>query len=113
MKLADLSSYVAEGLPKMQKRLLETARAHRKENEHYDIDTLQQLEDHIEAAKEQDIPAGWALIGWDGSDETEAAIKEATGFTIRNIPYNPPMKKSVDNVSGKPAVQTVWIARAY
>ncbi|MGO3169564.1 MAG: proline--tRNA ligase [Bavariicoccus seileri] len=113
VKLADLSSYVAEGLPKMQKRLLETARAYRKENEHYDIDTLQQLEDHIEAAKEQDIPAGWALIGWDGSDETEAAIKEATGFTIRNIPYNPPMKKSVDIVSGKPAVQTVWIARAY
>jgi prolyl-tRNA synthetase len=53
------------------------------------------------------------LIGWDGSEETEAKIKEETGFTTRNIPFEAPMEKTVDIVSGKPAKHTVWIARAY
>ncbi|MFR3286992.1 MAG: proline--tRNA ligase, partial [Enterococcus casseliflavus] len=48
-----------------------------------------------------------------GSEETEAKIKEETGFTTRNIPFEAPMEKTVDIVSGKPAKHTVWIARAY
>ncbi|MGX7199464.1 proline--tRNA ligase [Enterococcus nangangensis] len=110
---ADLTSYVEEELGKMQVRLLENARARNKENEHYDIDTLEQLQAHIEKCKADNTPTGFVLIGWDGTAETEAKIKEATGFTTRNIPFAAPMEKTVDLISGKPAKYTVWIARAY
>ena len=68
---------------------------------------------HIEKSKESGEVPGFVLIGWDGTEETEAKIKEETGFTTRNIPFNPPVEKTVDIVSGKPAKHTVWIARAY
>lgn len=110
---SELAAYVSEQLTIMPKRLLEAARARNKENEHFNIDTLEQLKEHIEACKESGRPTGFVLIGWDGSEETEAKIKEETGFTTRNIPFEAPMEKTVDIVSGKPAQHTVWIARAY
>ena len=100
-------------LEKMQVRLLETARAMRASNEYTTIDTLEELKAHIEAKREAGEVPGWVLVGWDGTEETEAKIKEETGFTTRNIPFNPPVKKETCIVSGKPATQTVWIARAY
>ena len=123
-KMRDLDEKVAVGfdvlletiqseLEKMQGRLLETARAMRSSNEYTNIDTLDELKAHIEAKREACEVPGWVLVGWDGTEETEAKIKEETGFTTRNIPFNPPVKKETCIVSGKPATQTVWIARAY
>lgn len=109
----ELADYVKEQLAIMPHRLLEAARARNKENEHFDIDTLAQLKAHIETCKQDGRPTGFVLIGWDGSEETEAKIKEETGFTTRNIPFEAPMEKTVDIISGKPAKHTVWIARAY
>lgn len=108
-----VAGYVKEALTAMQTRLLETARQRNKENEYFDIDTLEDLKKHIEAKKAQHEVPGFVLIGWDGTEETEAKIKEETGFTTRNIPFDPPMEKKADIVSGKPAKYTVWIARAY
>ena len=110
---AEITTYVEDQLALMQTRLLENARLRNKENEHYDIDTLEQLEAHIEKCRVDNTPTGFVLIGWDGSVETEAKIKEVTGFTTRNIPFEAPMQKTVDIISGKPAKYTVWIARAY
>lgn len=123
-KMRDLDEKVAVGfdvfvetiqseLEKMQGRLLETARAMRASNEYTNIDTLDELKAHIEAKRKAGEVPGWVLVGWDGTEETEAKIKEETGFTTRNIPFNPPVKKETCIVSGKPATQTVWIARAY
>lgn len=109
----DLHDYVKEQLAIMPKRLLEAARARNKANEHYDIETLDDLKAHIETCKAEDKVTGFVLIGWDGTEETEAKIKEETGFTTRNIPFDVPVEKTVDIVSGKPAKHTVWIARAY
>ena len=109
----ELADYVKEQLAIMPHRLLEAARGRNKENEHFDIDTLAQLKAHIETCKQDGRPTGFVLIGWDGSEETEAKIKEETGFTTRNIPFEAPMEKTVDIISGKPAKHTVWIARAY
>lgn len=109
----ELENYIHEQLAIMPKRMLENARSRYKENEYCEIDTLDELKAHIQNCQSEGKVAGFALIGWDGSEETEAKIKEETGFTIRNIPFDPPMEKTVDIISGKPAVHTVWIARAY
>ena len=109
----ELAGYVKEQLDSMPKRLLDAARARNKANEHFDIDTLADLKAHIETCKKENRPTGFVLVGWDGTEETEAKIKEETGFTTRNIPFEAPMQKTVDIVSGKPAKYTLWIARAY
>jgi len=109
----ELLAYIDEQLAIMPKRLLEQARLRNKEKEHVHINTLDELKEHIEACKKDNRPTGFVLIGWDGSEETEAKIKEETGFTTRNIPFQAPIEKEVDLVSGKPAKHTVWIARAY
>lgn len=109
----ELEDHLDRELTAMQTRLLENARLRNKENEHYDIETLDELKAHIEASKQANKTPGFVLIGWDGSEETEKQIKEETGFTTRNIPFEVPVEKTVDLVSGKPAKHTVWIARAY
>ena len=84
------------------------------------IETLEELEAHIAAKKEANEAPGWVLAGWDGTEETEALIKERTGFTTRNIPFdryfegdNALPRKDKCIVTGKPACHTVWLARAY
>lgn len=104
---------ISKQLNQMQIRLLKSAKERNKANEYYHIDTLEGLKKHIKIKKQKKESPGFILIGWDGSDKTEAKIKEETGFTTRNIPFNPPLKKRTDIVTGKPAKYTVWIARAY
>ncbi len=110
---AELDAYITDQLKAMTPRLLEKAKARNKANEHFDIDTLADLKTHIKTCQKENRPTGFVLIGWDGTEATEAKIKEETGFTTRNIPFEAPTEKAVDIVSGKPAKYTVWIARAY
>ncbi|EOT51421.1 MULTISPECIES: proline--tRNA ligase [Enterococcus] len=109
----ELDAYIATELEKMPTRLLENARKRNQENEYTSIETLDELKAHIETCKQENRPTGFVLIGWDGSEETEAKIKEETGFTTRNIPFDVPVEKTVDLVNGSSAKHTVWIARAY
>ncbi|MGX7108913.1 proline--tRNA ligase [Facklamia miroungae] len=115
-----LSEKVQQALEDMQKRLLQKARQRNQANMYTNIDTLDELVSHIESKKAANEVPGWVLIGWDGSEESEAKIKELTGFTTRNIPFNQYfegedalVKKETCIVTGKPAQETVWIARAY
>lgn len=109
----EIIPFVADELAAMTPRLLEKARKRVKESEYLHINTLQELKEHIETCKEEDKAPGFVLIGWDGTEETEETIKEETGFTTRNIPFEVPIEKETDIVSGKPAKHTLWIARAY
>ncbi len=52
------------------------------------------------------------LAHWDGTAETEEAIKEQTKATIRCIPLNNPLEKGFCIFSGKPSMQRVLFARA-
>ncbi|WP_319469366.1 proline--tRNA ligase [uncultured Trichococcus sp.] len=113
VSLDEIMDFVPKALDEMQVRLLETARENRKANEYTNIDTLDELKAHIEAKKAAGEVPGFVLAGWDGELETEAKIKEETGFTTRNMPFNPPVEKTTCIVSGKPAKHTVWLARAY
>ena len=56
---------------------------------------------------------GFFLCHWDGTEETEARIKEETQATIRCVPFGVEQTPGVDMVSGKPAKCRVIIARAY
>ncbi len=91
--LEELEAFVDQELQAMTPRLLAAAKERNKDNEYTNIDTLDELKAHIETCKQEDKVTGFVLIGWDGSEETEAKIKEETGFTTRNIPFEAPMEK--------------------
>jgi prolyl-tRNA synthetase len=50
---------------------------------------------------------------WDGTSETEEAIKEKTKATIRCIPLDNNQEAGHCILTGKPSVQRVLFARAY
>ena len=56
---------------------------------------------------------GFFLCHWDGTEETEAQIKEETQATIRCVPFGVEQTEGIDMVSGKPAKYRVIIARSY
>ena len=56
-----------------------------------------------EEFKERVKDGGFFLCHWDGTEETEAKIKEETQATIRCVPYAYEQTPGVDMVSGKPA----------
>lgn len=66
-----------------------------------------------EEFKQRVKEGGFFLCHWDGTEETEARIKEDTQATIRCIPYGFEQTEGVDMVSGKPAKHRVIIARSY
>ena len=69
--------------------------------------------DNYEEFKERVKDGGFFLCHWDGTEETEAQIKEETQATIRCVPFMFEQTEGVDMVSGKPAKARVLIARAY
>lgn len=60
-----------------------------------------------------DGKGGFVLAHWDGTPETEAAIKEETKATIRCIPLDAPEEAGKCVYSGKPSNKRVLFARAY
>jgi prolyl-tRNA synthetase len=60
-----------------------------------------------------DEKAGFVSAHWDGTAETEEAIKERTKATIRCIPLHNPQEEGKCILTGKPSLQRVLFARAY
>ena len=60
-----------------------------------------------------DTKAGFVSAHWDGTSETEDAIKEKTKATIRCIPLNNTQEEGTCILTGKPSTQRVLFARAY
>ena len=56
---------------------------------------------------------GFVKCGWDGSEETEDAIKKETKATIRCIPFDEEPSNLKCIYSGKPAKHEVIFAKAY
>ena len=96
-----------------QKRLYDKAKAFREEHSHTDVDTLEQLHQHITEKQAMEEIPGWVLAGWCGDDACEEHVKQETKFTTRNMPFNPPTEKKVCINCGKEAKHTVWFGRAY
>jgi prolyl-tRNA synthetase len=60
-----------------------------------------------------DEKGGFISAHWDGTNETEEAIKEKTKATIRCIPLNNKQESGNCILTGKPSTQRVLFARAY
>jgi prolyl-tRNA synthetase len=76
-------------------------------------DMTTRVETYDEMKQVLDSKGGFILAHWDGTAETEAAIKEETKATIRCIPLDAPAESGKCVYSGKPSDKRVIFARAY
>ena len=71
------------------------------------VDTLEEFQRVL------DEKGGFVSAHWDGTAETEEAIKEKSKATIRCIPLNNPKEEGKCILTGKPSSERVLFARAY
>ncbi|RYZ24253.1 MAG: proline--tRNA ligase [Chitinophagaceae bacterium] len=104
--LEGLAGRIQELLVEIQDNLFNRARAFR--DAHITrADTWEEFERVL------DEKTGFVSAHWDGSAETEAAIKEKAKATIRCIPLDNPLEEGKCILTGKPSTQRVLFARAY
>jgi len=93
-------------LEQVHQEMYNRAKAFRDEH-FYSVDTLDEMKASMEEKR------GFTLAGWCGSEACEHQVKEETGATSRNIPFEPEVQKTKCLVCGEPAKHTVVFARAY
>lgn len=103
--LTGIDEYVASLLEEIQANLLSHAMKYR-ENWTRPVDTWEQFKEEIEKG-------GFLMCHWDGTTETEEAIKAETKATIRCIPLDAPVEEGRCIYSGRPSRRRVVFARAY
>lgn len=98
-----LAERLRDLLQTIQEDMLRAAAAFRHENTH-NVETYEEFREVIAERR------GFVVAPWDGTEETEAKIKEETKATIRLLPFE--RQEGKDLVSGKPG-ETAVFARAY
>ena len=93
-------------LADIQDNIYNKALKFRSENT-YKTDDYEQFKDIIENK------GGFILAHWDGTTETEEAIKNETKATIRCIPFDSAPEEGKCIYSGKPSSKRVLFAKAY
>jgi prolyl-tRNA synthetase len=101
-----LPQIIAQLLIDIQQNLFDRALAYRTAHTTR-VDTLDEF------VKTLNEKTGFVYAHWDGTSETEDAIKEATNATIRCIPLDNPLEDGTCIFSGKPSTQRVLFARSY
>ncbi|MDN5553150.1 proline--tRNA ligase [Prevotella sp.] len=96
---------VKDLLDNIQNNMFEKARKYRDAHV-YECDNYDEFKERVK-------DGGFYLCHWDGTEETEAKIKEDTQATIRCVPFAYEQTEGIDMVSGKPAKCRVIIARSY
>jgi len=106
VSLDGIDEYVEKLLEDIQQNLFNRAKQYR--DEHITkVDTWAEFEDVLENK------GGFASAHWDGTTETELAIKEKTKATIRCIPLDGELEDGVCILSGQPSTRRVLFAKAY
>jgi prolyl-tRNA synthetase len=101
-----LAFFVKELLEEIQLHMYNKAKQYR--DEHITlVNTWDEFTDVI------NNKGGFASAHWDGTAETENAIKEKLKATIRCIPLNNKQETGVCILTGKPSTQRVLFAQAY
>ncbi len=104
--LEGIENLVEQTLEEMQKTIFEKALNFRNSM----ITKVDSWEEFKEVLENK---GGFILAHWDGTTETEVAIKEATKATIRCIPFDSVDEDGVCVFSGKPSKRRVLFARSY
>ena len=104
--LDGIAQYVDGLLLDIQHNMFKKAKAYQQEH----ITPANSWEDFEKLLDEK---GGFVSAHWDGTAETEAAIKEKTKATIRCIPLNNQQEEGKCILSGQPSAQRVLFARAY
>ena len=104
--LEGLDTLVANTLEDMQKSIFQKALDFRN-SMITKVDTWEEFKEVLETK------GGFISAHWDGTTETEVAIKEATKATIRCIPFDAVDEDGVCVFTGKPSKRRVLFARSY
>ena len=106
MKIDEVASLIPKLLDDIQQNIYQKA---------FDFRTklTTKVESYQEFKQVLDEKTGFVLAHWDGTPETEAAIKEETKATIRCIPLDAPEEAGTCIYSGRPSNRRVLFARAY
>jgi prolyl-tRNA synthetase len=106
IKLDDVSGSIPALLTDIQQNIYDRALKFRDEKT-TEVSTYEELK------KVLDEKGGFVSAHWDGTLETEAAIKEETKATIRCIPLDAKEESGKCVYTGKPSARRVLFARAY
>ena len=106
VSLEGIAAYVDLLLKDIQTVMFEKAKAYRDAH----ITPADSWEEFVRILDEK---GGFVAAHWDGTAETEDAIKEKTKATIRCIPLHNPAENGTCIFSGQPSSQRVLFARAY
>lgn len=106
LSLDNLAGTVQNLLEEIQQNIYNKAKAYRDEH-------ITKVDTWDEFIATLDGKAGFVSAHWDGTSETEEAIKEKTKATIRCIPLNNPQEEGKCILTGKPSKERVLFARAY
>ena len=106
VSLEGLAGHVQNLLAEIQQNLYNKAASFRETH-------TTRVDSWEEFVKVLDEKGGFVSAHWDGTAETEEAIKEKTKATIRCIPLNNEKEDGKCILTGKPSTQRVLFARAY
>jgi prolyl-tRNA synthetase len=100
-----IDGFIEKLLAEIQTNLLQRAKDFRAANIQL-VDTYEEFKSKIDGG-------GFFYAHWDGTNETEAKIKEETQATIRCIALDQPEEAGFCMVTGKPSSKRVIFAKAY
>lgn len=103
--LEGIATHIETLLDEIQANIYQKALKFREENT-FRVDTWEEFKTQIEKG-------GFIRAHWDGTNETEEAIKAETKATIRCIPFDEAQEAGECVYSGKSSKQRVVFARAY
>jgi prolyl-tRNA synthetase len=106
VSLEGIAAYIETLLENIQQSIFNKALSFR--NEH--ITEVNSWDEFVATLENK---GGFISAHWDGTPETEEAIKEKTKATIRCIPFNNKQENGTCVLSGKPSTQRVLFAKAY
>ena len=104
--LEGIAQYVESLLAEIQTGMFDKAKAYQQEHI-TPADSWEEFEKLLEGK------GGFIAAHWDGTAETEEAIKEKTKATIRCIPLENKQEEGKCILTGKPSNERVLFARAY
>lgn len=106
LPLENLAAQVKNLLEEIQLNMFNKAKSYRDSH-------ITEVNDWAEFERLLDEKGGFLAAHWDGTAETEEAIKEKTKATIRCIPLGNKRENGACILTGKPSSQRVLFARAY